>query len=147
MKKFRFYFSLPVWILLSLSLLCSLGGIGINIFNLIVAREDTIIFKFVAFLVLCTILVGLILSVMIHSTYKIKDGKLYLYFGFINNTFNLSEALNLTHFEDKDMLVLFFNQAEYTRIVIKKQDFNAFANSIIEENEKIVFSSANKDNN
>ena len=147
MKKFRFYFSLPVWILLSLSLLCSLGGIGINIFNLIVAREDTIIFKFVAFLVLCTILVGLILSVMIHSTYKIKDGKLYLYFGFIKNTFNLSEALNLTHFEDKDMLVLFFNQAEYTRIVIKKQDFNAFANSIIEENEKIVFSSANKDNN
>ena len=146
MKKFRFYFSPSVWILLILSLLCSFGGIGINIYNLTMARENTIIFKFVAFLVLCVLLAGLIFSVIIHSTYKIKDKKLYLYFGFIKSTFDLSKAINITHFEDKNMLILFFGEAEYTRIVIKKQCYNAFAKSIIEENDRIDFSSTNSKN-
>ena len=139
MNKFRFYFSFPVWVLIILSLLCALGGIGINIYNIVTAVEGVNLFKFISFLVLCALLAVFLLSVIIYSNYKIKGDKLYLYFGFIKTTYSLKKALNLTHFEDKNMLVLFFTEEEYTRIVINKQKFNQFAQTITKVNENISY--------
>ena len=146
MKKFRFFFSFPVWALIILSLLCALGGIGINIYNIVTAVEGTNLFKFISFLVLCVLLAVFLLSVIIYSNYKIKGDKLYLYFGFIKTTYPLKDALNLTHFEDKNMLVLFFTEEEYTRIVINKQKFNLFAEEITKANDKISYNISKTEN-
>lgn len=146
MKKFRFYFSFPVWALIILSLLCALGGIGINIYNIVTAVKGTNLFKYISFLVLCVILAVFLLSVIINSNYKIKGDKLYLYFGFIKTTYLLKDALNVTHFEDKNMLILFFTEEEYARIVINKQKFNLFADAITKVNDKICYNISKTEN-
>ncbi len=146
MKKFRFFFSFPVWALLILSLLCALSGIGINIYNIATSVKGANLFKFISFLVLCLFLAVFLLSVITNTCYKIKGDKLYLYFGFIKTTYLLKNALNVTHFEDKNMLVLFFTEEEYTRIVIKKQYFNLFAEKLIEKNDKISYNISKMEN-
>ena len=140
MKKFfRFAFTPLVITLLILSLLISLGGTAINLYNLIIATINSQRFQSSCLLGLCIILTVFILFVLIRSGYKVKDGKLLLYFGFIKSTFPLEKALNLTYFEDKNMLILFLDGGEYSRIVIKKEKFPSFLNAIREENNQITY--------
>ena len=140
MKKiFRFAFTPLIITLLILSLLISLGGTAINLYNLIIATINSQKFQSSCLLGLCLILTVFILFVLIRSGYKVKDGKLLLYFGFIKSTFPLEKALNLTYFEDKNMLILFLDGGEYSRIVIKKEKFSSFLNALREENNKITY--------
>ncbi len=139
-KTFRFHFSPLVWILLSLTLLVSLCGIAINVYNLVILAPFDSAFRYVSFGILCLILAVFVVTVMTSSTYKIKKCKLYLKLGFIKSIFDLDKAVNITHFEDKNMLLLFFNNGEYTRIVISKENFLHFSESVREENSFIIFS-------
>ena len=136
---FRFAFSPLLIIMLILSLIISLGGIAINIYNLIVTTIANQKFQYFCYLGISLILAVFILSILIHSGYKIKNGKLNLYFGFIKTSYILEKALNLTYFVDKKMLILFFEGEEYTRIVIKKEKFSSLLTAIKKENSKVTY--------
>ncbi len=138
-KTFRFAFNPLVWILLIAVLLVALGGVWLNVYNIIVMPPLSSAFLYVCYGVLCLVLAVFVLSVTFNSGYKIKKGKLYLNFGFIKTTFVLDKALNITYFENKNMLVLFFEGGEYTRIVIKKEKFSSFADKLREENANILY--------
>ncbi len=140
MKKFfKFAFSPLIIVMLVLSLIISLGGIAINVYNLILSTTASQKFQYYCLLGLCLILFVFILFLLIRSGYKINKNKLYLYFGFIRTAFPLESALNLTFFEDKNMLILFFKEEEYTRIVIKKDKVQPFSEALREENKKITY--------
>ena len=140
MKKFfRFAFSPLIIVMLLLSLIISLGGIAVNIYNLIVSTTSHQKFQYYCLLGLCLLLFVFILFVIIRSGYKINKNKLSLYFGFIKTSFPLEKALNLTYFKDKNMLVLFFKGEEYTRIVIKKDKIQPFSEALREENKEITY--------
>ncbi len=139
-NSFRFAFTPLVWILLIAVLIISIGGVAINVYNAIIISPLDSAFGYISFSVLCLILSAFTLSVILHSKYKIKEGKLHLYFGFVRTSYQLNKAINLTHFTDKNMLVLFFSGEEYTRIVINKSKFPSFAERIKEENINILYS-------
>ncbi len=140
MKKFfKFAFSPLIIVMLVLSLIISLGGIAINIYNLIVSTTASQKFQYYCLLGLCLLLFVFILFVIIRSGYKINKNKLSLCFGFIKTYFPLEDALNLTFFEDKNMLILFFKEEEYTRIVIKKDKIPLFCQVLREENKKVTY--------
>ena len=140
MKKFfRFAFSPLIIVMLALSLIISLGGIAVNIYNLIFSTTASQKFQYYSLLGLCLLLFVFILLVTIRSGYKINKNKLSLYFGFIKTSFPLEKALNLTYFKDKNMLVLFFKGEEYTRIVIKKDKISLFCKALREENKNVTY--------
>ena len=122
-----------------LSLIISLGGIAINVYNLIISTTLSQKFKYYCLLGLCLLLFVFILVLLIRSGYKINKNKLHLYFGFIKTTFLLEKALNLTYFKDKNMLILFLREEQYTRIVIKKDKIQPFCKALREQNKNITY--------
>lgn len=141
MKSFRFRFTTLTWVLISIVILISVGGLAWNIHNLIQVIPfgtkrivfNAIIVAFNAFLVVLSISVGT------NSKYVIKNGKIYTRFGIIFTKTELSEIVQFTHFKKSDKLVMYYKSAEYSVIVISPeqyQDFIVFAREI---NPQIIY--------
>jgi hypothetical protein len=128
-------------------LLSALGGTILNVYNIIILPPLNSAITYICYGIMCLILAIFTTSIIFSSGYRVKKGKLYLNFGFIKTSFDLKTALNLTYFEEKNMLVLFFNVGEYTRIVIKKEKFNSFSERIREENANVLYSVHKEDKN
>ena len=143
MKRFRFVYSFTVWLLLSIVLLLSGAGLGLNIFNLIeyskLGIAKTIIYSVVV--ILNFLLLALDLSVMLYGCYVIKDGYLYSCFGLIRTRTPIKEVVQFTHFKKSNKLVMYFEDAKYTVIIISPEKYEDFILSVREENPKIIFTS------
>lgn len=123
-NSIRFRFNPLVWVLLIITLLFSLSGVGVNVYNLIVLSPFHSALPYVALLVLCLLLALLVVSVMLLSYYKVKGQTLVLRFGPIKSVYNLEKALNLTRFKSENLLILFFNDQTFTRIVVSEKKFS-----------------------
>jgi hypothetical protein len=140
MKQFRFKYSPLVLVLIGLVLVISLLGLGFNIFNIIVTKEQG--FKLISYyiiVVLTAFILILAISIAIYGKYKIKNGYLYSYFGFILSKIKVEDIAEIVHFKDSDKLVLYTKDNAYTIIVIDPKYYNDFVLSIREENSKIKF--------
>lgn len=140
MKQFRFKYSPLVLVLIGLVLVISLLGLGFNIFNIIVTKEQG--FKLISYyiiVVLTAFILILAISIAVYGKYKIKNGYLYSYFGFILSKIKIEDIAEIVHFKDSDKLVLYTKDNAYTIIVIDPKYYNDFVLSIREENSKIKF--------
>ena len=142
MKKYKFCYSLTVWLLLALVTVLSMIGLAWNIFNLVVTIK-TGGFKVLSYsiiIVLTAFLLIFALSVALYGKYVIKSGFVYSYFGFVRSKFAISEVTEITHFKKSDKLVLYFKDNSYTVIVISPEFYNDFVLSLREQNKAIIFS-------
>jgi hypothetical protein len=143
MQKFRFKYSMAVWILLSLVLVLTAGGIIWNIFNLIeyswAGAFKIIIYSFIIFLTACIFV--FVLFAMINGCYLIKNGFLYTCFGLIKNKVCLDSVTQITHFTFSNKLVLYFNDQKYSVIVIPPERYDDFIKAVRENNHAILFNS------
>ena len=140
MKQFRFKYSPLVLVLIGLVLVISLLGLGFNIFNIIVTKEQG--FKLISYyiiVVLTAFILILAISIAVYGKYKIKNAYLYSYFGFILSKIKIEDIAEIVHFKDSDKLVLYTKDNAYTIIVIDPKNYNDFVVSIREENSKIKF--------
>ena len=140
MKQFRFKYSPLVLVLIGLVLVISLLGLGFNIFNIIVTKEQG--FKLISYyiiVVLTAFILILAISIAVYGKYKIKNGYLFSYFGFILSKIKVEDIAEIVHFKDSDKLVLYTKDNAYTIIVIDPKYYNDFVLSIREENSKIKF--------
>jgi hypothetical protein len=141
MKKFRFKYSLTVWLLLALVVALSLGGLAWNVFNIIQyvwagAFKITIYALIVAITAFLAIFAS---SVMIFGFYVVKNGQLYTQFGFISSKVKISDIVQITHFKKSDKLVAYFTDQKYTVIVIAPQDYDEFIKTLREINPQITY--------
>lgn len=143
MQKFRFKYSTSVWVLLSLVLLLTAGGIIWNVFNLIeyswAGAFKIVIYAVIICLTACIFL--FVLLSMINGCYVIKNGFLYTCFGLIKNKVNLDLATQITYFTFSNKLVLYFNDQKYSVIVIPPERYDDFIKAVRESNRAILFNS------
>ncbi len=140
MKQFRFKYSPLVLVLIGLVLVISLLGLGFNIFNIIVTKEQGFtLISYYIIVVLTAFILVLAISIAVYGKYKIKNGYLYSYFGFILSKIKVEDIAEIVHFKDSDKLVLYTKDNAYTIIVIVPKYYNDFVLSIREENSKIKF--------
>ena len=141
MKKFRFKYSLTVWLLLALVVALSLGGLAWNVFNIIQyawagAFKITVYALIVAITAFLAIFAS---SVMIFGFYIVKNGYLYTQFGFIASKVKLSDIVQITYFKKSDKLVAYFTDQKYTVIVIGSQDYDEFIKTLRGINPQITY--------
>ncbi len=141
MKRFRFDYPFIVWLLLGVVLVLSGAGLGLNIFNL-VEYSKLGVFKIILYsivVMLNLLLVVLDVSVMVYGCYVIKDGFIYSYFGLIRTKTALSEISQFSLFKKSNKLVMYFNDAKYTVIIISPEKYDDFILCAREQNPKILY--------
>ena len=143
MKKFRFNYSVAVWILLSLVLVLTCAGLGLNLFNLIeYSKLGAVKIALYSVIVLLNLaLVVMDVSVMVYGCYVIKDGALYSNFGLIRTKSDVKDIVQISHFKKSDKLVVYFKDAKYTVIIICPEKYDDFIFSIREINPAILYES------
>ena len=143
MKKFRFYYSTTVWVLLSLVILLLTGGLGYNIYNFLSYIEHGVYKAVIYFLIVIVngFLLAFAVSVAVYGKYVIKDKKLYSYFGFIRSTVSTDDIVQITHFKKSDKLVIYYKDAKYSVIIISPDKYEGFILALREENRNIIYDS------
>ena len=147
MKKFRFQFNVYIAILLTLTLLIGLTALGFNIYSIFFLPPFDSVIKYIALAVICLLLVAFILLVLFNSNYAIKNNRIILTFGFIKTFYDTDKLVQFTLFEEGKILVAYFCDQTYTRIVIKTQEFDKFIEQVKNINPKIITNSAIKGDN
>lgn len=141
MKKFRFCYTLTVWLLLALVAILSTIGLVWNIFNL----SQTLkiggfkVFSYSIIIVLTAFLLIFSISVAVYGKYVVKNGCVYSYFGFVKSKFNIQDVSEITHFKKSNKLVVYFTDNSYTVIVISPEFYSEFVLSLREQNKSIVY--------
>ena len=141
MKRFKFRYSAVVLILLLLVIVLMGVGLYFNIYNAVISIKESTT-KFISHLLislLSLLLIAFSISVLISSKYLIKNGNLFVYFGFIKNKVDVNEIVEITHFKKSNKLVIYFSDQTYTVIVISPEDYDDFVLAVREENKKIYF--------
>ena len=146
MKQFNVKFSLAIYILLPVALLLSGGGVAWNIYNVLNNNELTKIIVSVLTAVLSFAIFLLAFSVLIYSRYSFKNKTAILRFGFFGNKFDLEKAIKIVHFKLSDKLVLYFENATYTTILIKSTAYSDFIKTVREINPQIQFDTETEKN-
>ncbi len=147
MKKFRFQFNAYIVILLIVTLFIGLTALGFNVYSIIDLPPFDSVIKYIALAVICLLLVAFILLVLFNSNYSLKKGKIVLTFGFIKTFYDIDKIVQFTVFEEGKVLVAYFGDQAYTRIVIKAQEFDEFIRIIKDKNPKIIANSIEKGEN
>ena len=145
MKKFRFQFNAYIVILLIFILLIGLTALGFNVYSIFFLPPFDSVIKYIALAVICLLLVAFTLLVLFNSNYALKKGKIVLTFGVIKTFYDIDKIVQFTVFEDGKVLVAYFSDQTYTRIVIKAQEFDKFVEQIKDINPKIITNSVRKD--
>lgn len=141
MKRFKFRYSVAVWVLLALVLLLSIISFCWNVYNVIHFKGDQT-FKLISYYVIALITIFLsifVVSIMAYGKYVVKKGFLYTYFGFIKSKTDINDIVGITHFKKSNKLVMYFKSHEYTVIVISPEEYERFILSVREVNPSIVF--------
>ena len=132
MKKFRFAFSPLIMILLFASILLTLLGIVFNVKNVIeyyaLSTHKTIVYAIT--LIINVGLFVIIVSLSVNGCYLIKGNTLYSCFGIIKTKTDIFSVVSITHYKKTKKLVLFFNTAEYSSIIIAEKDFSNFVEEL-----------------
>lgn len=141
MKKFRFKYSILVWILLALVLLICCAGLYLNILN-IVEYSWAKDFRLLSYIIICimTLFVAVfVISVMCYGRYSIKNKHLYTYFGFIFTKTPVEEIVQITHFKKSNKLVIYYTDQKYSVIVISPSEYEQFILALRDQNKKIIY--------
>ncbi len=141
MKSFKFKYAPLVWILLIAVILLTAAGTAYSVFSAVdaIKVQSNKIFSSIIIAIVNLALLVFASSVAIFGKYTIKTGVLYSFFGFIRTKTQISEVVQITHFKKTDKLVLYFKDAKYTVIVISPTDYDAFIESLRQENSNIIF--------
>ena len=145
MKKFPVKLSVAVYLLLTLSTLLALGGVIWNIYSAIKSTETLKIVLAVATAIISLVVLTFALSVALFSRYIVKDAVLIAKFGFFTAKYEIKSVVSLTHFKKTDKLVLYFEDATFTTVIIHPTRFDEFIHTIRENNKLIKFDTSDED--
>ena len=149
MKKFKFRFPPLVWVLLLVGLTICALALALNVYNLTQYIHYDL-FKYLPFIIYSVIalfLLFVVFSIMFFSEYSIKNGYLYVRYGIFYSKTKLDEIVQLAHFKKSDKLVVYFKGQTFSVIVIAKEQYDAFVESLKEINKQIFFTHQLDDEN
>lgn len=142
MKKFKFSFSILVYVLCTLALLVLVGAIIFNAKTFFLPLSSaTKKVSAVVFSVLCLILIVFVMLLLFCSFYVFKDKKLYFRLGIFKFNLGIETALMIKEYTKQQKLVLIFNDGKYSVIVINKKYYKDFVEEVKKINQNALFES------
>lgn len=127
MKKYRFNFSVLVYILSIVVLFLACAGVFFNVKTYFFPLNNNFEkVTAVIFTLLCFLLIAFIISLTLFSAYVFKNNKLYVRFGIIKINLGIKNVQLVKEYKTLKKLVLVFSDAKYTVIVIKPEKFESF---------------------
>jgi hypothetical protein len=142
MKTFNFKFKPYVIVLLILTLVISLISLALNVYNLVIYFSIGGI-KIISYAIIClatTVIATFILSVLFYSKYKLCNKYLVCNLGFYKTKVKISKISEIINFSAQNKLIIYFNESDYSVIVIAKENYENFISTILKINPRIVFS-------
>lgn len=141
MKKFRFKYSPLVWVLLAVVLALAVAGLVWNVLNLIscLPLGATKLTINVLLVVINALFLAFVVSVMVYGKYVVKEDKIVCYLGIVRSTYKIKDVVEITHFKKSDKLVVYFDNSNYTVIVIKPTLYDKFILAVRDKNKRIVY--------
>ena len=147
MNKFKYKHTTLVWALLFIVLALAVASVvwnGIILIKKINLGANNLLSSALMLLV-GVFLTAFCVSVLTACKYVVKKDKVVLRFGFIPTTYAIQDVVQFTHFKKSDKLVMYFQDATYTVIVISPTQYQAFVDSIRKQNSKIIFDFESED--
>ena len=141
MKKFRFKYSPLVWVLLAVVLALAIAGLVWNVLILIdcLPLGATKLTINVVLVVINALFLAFVVSVMVYGKYVVKEDKIVCYLGIVRSTYKIKDVVEITHFKKSDKLVVYFDNSNYTVIVIKPTLYDKFILAVRDKNKRIVY--------
>lgn len=141
MKKFRFKYSPLVWVLLAVVLALAIAGLVWNVLNLIdcLPLGATKLTINVVLVVINALFLAFVVSVMVYGKYVVKEDKIVCYLGIVRSTYKIKDVVEITHFKKSDKLVVYFDNSNYTVIVINPALYDKFILAVRDKNKRIVY--------
>lgn len=144
MKKFKFYFTKLIVFLLVLATIIPLFSLGIDVYYIIFTPPFESVFKYIILGILSLVLAILSFS-LLFSNYKITKEHVILSVGLLRIKFEVNKIVQITIFNKTNALVVYFSDAKFARILIKKSLFDEFVKELREQNSLIIYSTTEKE--
>lgn len=141
MKKFRFYYTPLVKILIFAVIVIAAAGVAFNVIT-VINYAKTGGFYAAAYGVLCVLTAVLFaeaVAIAFYGLYKIKDGCLYSCFGFIYSKTDLKEIVAVHVFANTEKLVLYYKNEKYSVIIIPPELYDEFIAELLKNNPEIAY--------
>ncbi len=148
MKSYKFRFSKLIFILAIAAIAVAAGGgIGWTVYRMINIGFQTVTLgiQYVVLLLVSVLIIVLLTSILIRSSYKIKDKEVVLWFGFIKSSYKIADIESVHLFTKTNKLVLYFKNERYTVIVVKPEWYNEFIKELLSKNDKIRYDVSTSD--
>ncbi len=147
MKKFKFNYSTPVWVLLFVVIGLSIVGTAWNIYN-VISFSNVETFKAVLYslsVLIVLFLLVLSVSVCFYGCYTFTEKHLISHFGIISSKIPLLSIVGITHFKKSNKLVIYLKDNKYSVIIISPKDYDEFIGTLLKHNVQISYSSQEND--
>lgn len=141
MKKFRFDYSPLIKALIFLVIVISAAGLVFNIITTINYASDKFLLA-ILYGVLCLLTAVLFfesLAIAFYGLYKIKDGYIYSYFGFIYSKTDVKDIIAVHIFKKTEKLVVYFKDEKYSVIIISPEKYDEFIAELLKANPDIRY--------
>lgn len=148
MKSYKFRFSKLIFILAIAAIaVAAVGGIGWTVYRMINIGFQTVTLgiQYVVLLLVSVLIIVLLTSILIRSSYKITDKEVVLWFGFIKSSYKIADIESVHLFTKTNKLVLYFKNERYTVIVVKPEWYNEFIKELLSKNDKIRYDVSTSD--
>ena len=141
MKTFKFKYSITVWILLSLVLCLSIGGLAWNVWGAIeyLGLDTTKMISSFLTSALCLLLAVVCASVMLFGKYVVGQGAFVCCFGLIKSKYDIKDITAIILFKKSNRLVMYFGQKKYSVVLIDDSCYQDFVLAVREQNKEVVY--------
>ena len=141
MKTFKLKYSLTIWILLSVVLCLSIGGLAWNVWSAIEYLGPDTTKTISSFLTsaLCLLLAVVCASVMLFGRYVVGKGAFVCCFGLIKSKCDVKDITAIILFKKCNRLVMYFGEKKFSVILIDEQYYQDFILAVREQNKDVVY--------
>ena len=141
MKKFKFFYSPLVKILIILVCVIAAAGLIMNILTVINYAKNSALFTVLygVLTILTALLLAEAVAIAFYGLYKIKDGYLYSYFGLIRSKTDVKEIVAVHVFKTTEKLVVYFKDEKYSVIIISPKYYDEFIAALLKVNPDIKY--------
>ena len=141
MEKFRFFYSPLVKILIGIVIAIAAAGLTLNIITVInYAKSNAVLAVIYGVLCLLTaLLLAEAVAIAFYGLYRIKDGYLYSFFGFIYSKTDVKNIVAAQVFKKTEKLVVYYKDEKFSVIIISPEKYEDFIAALLKENPDIKY--------
>ena len=145
MIKFAYSFTRLTLILIIFGLCVCLAGFGVNLYVCISDGVETaanpaipiVLYTLMFAVTVCA--GGILLSILLFSSYKIGEKKLKMSFGIIKSSYDVGEIDTLLLDRASEKLYVVFKDESCMTVVIKKSQYTDFVQAVLDVNPRVEY--------